>query len=158
MAFSASGSRLASWGCDGTALVWDTKRLVSASAGERPAPALPALWGDLASPHAAKAYQARGLLAAHPADAVKLLRERLRPLAPPDAAHLGRLLADLDSDAFTTRQQATKELAKLGELAEPALRRLLARSPSLEAQKRAEQLLERMRPDLRSSRAIAVLE
>jgi hypothetical protein len=57
-----------------------------------------------------------------------------------------------------------RELEELGELAEAALRKMLAGKPSLEARRRAEELLEKLRGPLpagerlRSLRAVEVLE
>jgi hypothetical protein len=77
-------------------------------------------------------YQALAALYSDPERAVAVLQRRLRPAAGPEAKRLARLLADLDSDRFADRDKATRELEKLGRLAEPALRRLLADPPSLE--------------------------
>ncbi len=51
-------------------------------------------------------------------------------------------MADLDSDRFETREQATGELEKLAELAEPELRRALRDNPPLERRQRIERLLQ----------------
>ena len=72
-------------------------------------------------------------------------------------------MKDLDSDRYVTRERATRELEKLGELAEPALRSALNRQPSLETRQRLESLLQKLDPirdpeSLRSLRAIEVLE
>lgn len=82
----------------------------------------------------------------------------------PDRRRLEQLLADLDSEQFSVRRQARKELGQFGELAEPALRRLLAGKPSLEVRRQALALLERLETasasaeSLRLSRAVIVLE
>jgi hypothetical protein len=76
------------------------------------------------------------------------------------------LLTDLDSDQFEVRGRARQELEKLGELAEPALRKALADSASAEVRRTAEQLLERLEgarfnppaEELRSLRAVQALE
>jgi hypothetical protein len=54
-----------------------------------------------------------------------MLNEYLHPVKPVDHERLQRILADLDSDQFATREQVATELEKLGELAESELRRLL---------------------------------
>jgi hypothetical protein len=77
---------------------------------------------------------------------------------------LRRLIADLDSDTFAVRDKATKELAKIGEGAAPALRAALKDKPSLETRKRLEELIQRIERktlsayELRILRAIDVLE
>jgi hypothetical protein len=83
----------------------------------------------------------------------------LRPVRPVDAGEVARLVRDLDSDRFKTREQAMAQLERLEEGAETALRRLLAGQPSLEVRRRAEQLLEKLGSRrLRRDRALAVLE
>src|SRR5262249_1143435 len=51
----------------------------------------------------------------------------------------------LDSDRFETREGARKDLEELGELAAPALREALKENPELEARRRIEGLLEKLR-------------
>jgi hypothetical protein len=99
------------------------------------------LWAQLASPDAAAAYRAVCALADRPAEAVALLRSWLRPAAAPDAGHLARLIADLDHPNFDTREKATRELQRLGERAEPALRRARAAGPGEETRRRIDQIL-----------------
>jgi alkyl sulfatase BDS1-like metallo-beta-lactamase superfamily hydrolase len=57
-------------------------------------------------------------------------------VSPVDARTVERLVADLDSEQFRTREHATKQLEQLGELAEPALRRGLRDQPALEKRQR----------------------
>jgi RNA polymerase sigma factor (sigma-70 family) len=64
--------------------------------------------------------------------------------APADPERLARLLADLDSTSFAAREEATRELERLGEAAETALRESLKGRPSAEVRKRAEVLLARL--------------
>jgi WD40 repeat protein len=163
LAFSPDGGRLVSGLEDSTLLVWDVTR---PDAG-KPGPADPAVlnraWADLAG-DAKKAFAARNALADWPVETVALLRGRLQPIRPTDPAELRRLLADLDSDTFAVREKAQARLRGLEESAADALREALRRKPSLEARRRLEALLARLRgpiPDretLRVMRAIAVLE
>jgi hypothetical protein len=67
-----------------------------------------------------------------------------QPAAPADARQLARWIADLDSDAFKTRDAAVRELEKQGPAAEAALRKALAARPTPEARKRLTALLERL--------------
>jgi hypothetical protein len=125
---------------------------------------LDACWADLAGGDAAKAWQAILALAARPEQAVPLLRQRLRPHPPLPPQRLAGLLADLDSDSFRAREQASKELAALGAVAGPALRQLHASAPSPEVQRRVEKLLGKpgqegiLSEELRCIRALEVLE
>ncbi len=163
VAFSADGRRVVSRGADGTGLVWDVSGL-----RKQPAPAtlpkavLEKCWADLADPDAAVAYRAVGRLVGAPRDAVAFLKARLRPATEAPAARVAALIRDLDSPRFAVRQAAMSELAKLGDLAGPALRAVLAGKASLEKKQRAEQLLQRSADipaeQLRPWRALAVLE
>ncbi len=163
MGFTNDGKRLISGSEDTTTLVWDLlgKWPATLSVQERDA-----CWTDLADKDAAKAYRALCRLIAAPVDALTLLRSHLKPSEGVDEKRVERLVADLDSDAFAVREKATKELRKLGELAEPACRKALAARPALEMSRRLQELLdevgqEQWRPSpeiLRQLRAIEVLE
>jgi RNA polymerase sigma factor (sigma-70 family) len=62
----------------------------------------------------------------------------------PDEKKLEQLIANLDDDRFATRQEASKDLEKLGKSAEGAMRKALAAGGlSLEAKRRLERLLEK---------------
>ena len=99
-----------------------------------------------------------------PEKAVPFLRQRLHPVTRPGDGQITRLIADLDGARFAEREKATAELDRLGELAGPALRKMLQSRPSLEARKRAEQLLQKVEAAtpsgerLRGLRAVAALE
>ena len=121
-------------------------------------------WADLGSDDAARAFRAICKLTASPAEAVALLEKHLQSIAAPDANRQEQWITDLDSETFAKRDAAMKELAKLAELAEPALRAALDKDPSPEARRRLEQLLAKpygpatKGEPLRISRAIEALE
>jgi hypothetical protein len=80
-----------------------------------------------------------------------------------DEKRLARLIHELGSDEFATREAATTELEKLGEQAGPALRRAYEAKPDLEVHRRLQRLLDRLkrqpsREELRRSRAVQALE
>ncbi len=166
LAFAADGKTLVTGSQDSTALLWDAAGLTT----ERPAATeldeqkTEALWADLANADAKKAYEAiRALSTADKAPT--LLRDKLRPVAPPDPQQVAQLLLNLENDAFPVRQKATVELEKLGELAEPALMEALSQRPSLEMKQRIERVLGRLisgqappAEALRALRAFEVLE
>jgi hypothetical protein len=97
---------------------------------------------------------------------VPFLKEKLRPvkLDARLSQRIAQLISELDSEEFTVRTDASAELAKVGALAEPALKEVLMTKPSLEVQRRVEALLELMERNRwqgvarQSWRALAVLE
>ncbi len=170
LAFSPDGKYLVSCSEDGTALVWDAKRLTGkpAPAADEAAPALdpdeaPARWQALAA-DPGRAARAMGELVDAPADAISMLQSRLKPAEAADAAKVGRLIADLDSGEFAVRDRALKELRRLGDQAAPALRKAQEGQPSPEVARAVKQLLGEIDgpvgdPDvLRQVRAVEVLE
>jgi hypothetical protein len=162
VAFAPDGRRMASGSSDASVLIWD---VTGRRDREQPRPSLGSaqldrLWTDLAADDAAIAYQALCALRASPRQAVRLMEQHLKPVPRADAKRVADAVRDLDSDRFPVRDQAAKELERLGEVAEPALRRVLLDKPSLEVRRRVQQLLDRlagMEP-LRRSRALEVLE
>jgi WD40 repeat protein len=165
LAFSPDGKRLATGGEDTTVLVWEVGRLVPASrvpAATLTDRELERLWQDLGGRDAEKAYRAIWALVGQPGRVGPFLKRKLgAPGATP--ARVRRLIAELDSDEFTTREKASRELQRLGQLVRPALRHALDRRPSLEATSRIEGLLRKLQGDdlgpaeVRISRALEVL-
>jgi RNA polymerase sigma factor (sigma-70 family) len=166
LAFSTDGRVLFAGGADGTTLAWDVTgwRAGKAVREELSAAQVEGCWADLSAADGHKAFTAMRHLAAAPGQTLPLLRRRLRPSAAPDPGHLVRLIADLDSNAFSTRQRAAEELERLGDLAAPALKEARTARPSAETKQRLERLLDRLdsgelAPDgLREVRAVEVLE
>jgi WD40 repeat protein len=162
LAVAPDGRSFASGSWDTTALVWRTEDVI----GKRPAPARPgpheldAFWRDLVGLDAGRAYRAVWALAAAP-ESVRRIAGRLRPVPAANAARLKALIADLDSDEFRVREQASAELERLADQAEPALRAALRGSPSAEVRRRAEGLLARLvsgEEQRVTSRALELLE
>ncbi len=168
LAYSPDGKRLATAGADG-AVVWDLTR------DEKPlsrsfklsAKELEARWTDLASAEGDRVYAATRLLRADPARSVPFIQKRLALQdAGTDPKKVKQLIIDLDSDEFTKRETATKELGNVGKAVEPALRDALAARPSLEAANRLKHLLKRLEEQSqtltalqqRDVRAVRVLE
>ena len=129
---------------DGTMLVWDIAALLARperkalTAGD-----LQSLWDDLAAADAQAAGKAMRRLAGHPEQAATLLGQKLKPTSA-SQERMVKLVADLDDTRPKIRENATKELKDLAELAEPALRACLAAKPTLEQRRRVELVLARL--------------
>jgi WD40 repeat protein len=163
LSFSRDGRRLVSISYDTTALVWDLAELgiVPRQAGPKLGRAqLDSLWEDLSGGDAPKAYRAIGALARSPAESVPFLRGRVRPAATVDLGRVSGLLKELDAEAFGVRERAEREIARVGDQAESALRRALDGAPSAEVKARLGRLLEAATSGevLAALRAVEVLE
>jgi hypothetical protein len=145
------------------------ERSAKGAGGLGAAPKLEALWEQLGGDDSASAFQAARLLAARPESAVPFLRDRVRELTTGDAfdddpKRVARLLLDLDSDDFDTRDKAGKGLKTLGKLVEPALRKALEGNPTAEAKRQIEEVLSEVGRQsqsaelLRVDRALEALE
>ena len=164
VAFAPDNQTVISGSADTTALVWDGSRFIKKPATiDLQAQQVDDLWKDLAA-DPVKAYQAIGKLSAAPKQAVALVKEKIKPTAHGDEKRIEQLINDLESDQFQVRQKATKELEKLGDLAEPALQKSLQTLKALEAKRRVEKLLGQIADDqtpsaqvLRNLRAVQVL-
>jgi RNA polymerase sigma factor (sigma-70 family) len=165
LAYSGDGSLLATGGSDHLAYVWDVqgRHTLPRKQHDLTGADLDRLWGDLANDDARQAYRAFQTLLSSGKQTAALLRERMQRVASVDERRIARLVADLDNDQFETREEATKRLHELGELAEPLLRKALAEKPSPELRRRVENLLAQLDPSrsptqMRTVRAVELLE
>jgi WD40 repeat protein/beta-lactamase regulating signal transducer with metallopeptidase domain len=168
VAFAADGKTIASGSADTTILVWDAaglmKDLPKPQTIELEAAEVEPLWNDLAGEGAAKAFQSMLKLASAPKQAIPFLGERLKPAAAIDPQKMDRWIADLDSEKYAVRQEASTNLVKVGEQAVPVLQKVLTSQPALETRKRVEELLDKLTggtlttEQLRLVRAVEALE
>jgi hypothetical protein len=98
------------------------------------------LWGRLGGDKEGAGKAAKAL-AANPGSDLAFLTERLRQAAAREAPY-ARLMADLDSDSFETREDASRRLEKDAMAAEFALNLAFAAQPSVDFRKRSEPAME----------------
>ncbi len=162
--FSPDGKLLVTGSADTTLLVWDLNAPVGKPLSTPPsASELNAYWADLAGADARKAFRATRLLAAAPAQALPLLRDRLKPVSTVEPNRLRKLLEALDSDTFARRKAAAGELEKLADPAALSLRRTERETASAEVRRTLRGILKRLddagSPErLRTERAVEVVE
>jgi hypothetical protein len=167
LAFSASSAYLASAGDDGTARLWNaTGLLLEKRTAARPkAEELRAWRAVLSDPDPSRAWPAMERLLAAPDELALLAEKELRPDPDDDPRLIAQLIADLASRRFAARRRATLVLEKLGEKAEPLLRKTLESRPTdLELYLRLEHILAKRDAQepapayLRALRALELLE
>ncbi|MDB5310797.1 MAG: hypothetical protein JWO38_4999 [Gemmataceae bacterium] len=148
---------------DGTGLVWDLTAFAVHPKASSETPAK--LWDALAGKDAAAAHKAGWELVDRPAEAVALLREKLKPARPADEVAVNALVSKLGDQEFAQREAATEALQALGAASAPALRSALKGDPSAEQADRIKRLLVAVNAPvappgdrLRELRAVAILE
>jgi hypothetical protein len=161
-AFSRDGKYIAIAGEGANTIIWDypALHLPSPDASQSSSTAA-ILWDDLASPDAAKAYQAIRAMIATPDRTLLYLAERLNPTPAADAKQISAWISKLDSSEYAVREQATRELEKFPDSARSLLEESLKKELAPEAAERIRRVLSSMgqSPErIRSIRAIEVLE
>jgi hypothetical protein len=120
---------------------------------------LDALWAALDDDDAGRSARTVKKLLAVEEQFLPYLKQRLRLPPRPAEERVGRLLDDLDSERYETRQAASRELVRLGLLLEPELLLMLATNPTLEMRRRIEQILAEVKAEQkRIRRAFQALE
>jgi WD40 repeat protein len=164
LCFSPDGRRLAVGHWDATVLIWDASR-PDVNVPPLTRAEVDSLWTDLAAPEAKTGWNAVFRLTDSPTESVPYLMERVTAVKELAAADAARLLADLDSPAFRTRELAAKRAKDWGEPARMVLEAALKGKPGADLHQRLESLAAALSwshppgPDeLRRLRAMVVLE
>jgi WD40 repeat protein len=162
---SPDGTLLATTSVDRSLLLWDAtglRHMDAAEPGHLTPEDLQRLWADLAGSDAAKAHRAIWQMALAPNESVPFVKRHLHPVRAEAPERIAQLVRELDDKRFAIRKRAMTELEKMGDLAEPSLRRVIEANPSLEHRQRVEQLLlklETLSPEaLRVARTFEVLD
>jgi hypothetical protein len=158
LAFSPDNATLVTGSADTSLLVWD---LAGNPLTDDSPKALEKLWGDLAVEDAAQAYRAVQTLAQAPEKTIAFFKKHVCPAREVDVEQMARLMKDLDSDEFAVRERATGELDKLGPAADPLLEKALKGPLTIEAKRRIQQSLGKLRggaEHFQTLRALEVLE
>jgi hypothetical protein len=145
--YSADGLQIAAAGRGHKVFVWNVFGKPLDDIGGRPAltgDQMEDAWRDLAAPQASVGFRGMSLFVRSPDQAIRFLRDRLVPVVPVESKRISAFIDDLDASDYPTRAQATRELERVGELAESALQKKLQQSPSPETRRRVDLLLERM--------------
>lgn len=168
LAFSPDGKRVVTGGQDRGVKVFELP-----PAPPRPAPValkeaqLDAHWQALCGDDAIRASQASWDLTAAGEQAVTHIARHVQPvpgLAAEQKETVAKLLKDLEHRRFTVRDQAARDLQKLGESVLPLLRDALMKKPALDVERKLAELVEALsNPPLTTTylqerRAIEVLE
>jgi hypothetical protein len=165
LAFAPDGTTLASTSMDTTALLWD----LTGKSGPKVSPItesdLPAAWTALVGKDPGLAVTLRRMAFA-PEATVNFLKRNFTPVKGEkiDEKTMDGLVTNLDSSNFRLRETAAKELIRLGERAEPSLKKGLAGNLTVEARRRIQDILaaivrhEYTPGELQAVRAVEVLE
>ena len=169
LAVAPDGRTAATGRADGTGLVWDlTGAHRAAAPGPPPTDAeLAAGWAAFAPDQPQDPLAAMWRMVDHPGRSLPFLRAKVPPPAPgPTDDEVRRLIADLDSPEFRTREEAEGQLGRLGPPARRLVEAALPRASSAEQRVRlgrvAAKLAPRLSPlppaDVPLAWAVAVLE
>jgi hypothetical protein len=121
-------------------------------------------WDNLAGADGEKAYDSLWAFVSNPQATLPFFQQKLTPAPAVDDQRIAKHIQALDSEDFAQREHAMKELAKLEELAELALRKAQEAKPPLEVKRRIDLLLDKIRDTslsldkLRQARAVTILE
>jgi WD40 repeat protein len=153
LAFSHDDKLLASGSGDTTVLLWDLAAALRHYAAAPPKPLTPKelerLWDDLAGEEDDIAIRAIWTLVADKDRALPFVTVRLLAIQKGCAPErIAAWIAQLDAPKYAQREEAERELRKLGSDSLPALEGALRGKPSLEVRQWIESLLPKIRAEL----------
>jgi hypothetical protein len=109
-------------------------------------------WQAISAENPAAADRATSLLASGRNSTVAFLRRELSPATAADLSRVKQWIDELAHDDFRRRDEATRELRRLGQEIEPELRAALKSGPSPEAAARIDRLLSEFQPNAEAAR------
>jgi hypothetical protein len=159
LSFSPDGRYLASTSGGDFASIWDLSDVINMK-GFSSSTDASELWGALGLEDGLIAQQAIWSLVKRKEEAVKLIKQRLRPIQSISSAESLNLLQRLESHRFHEREMACKQLTSLGNVVAPMLRKHSSSSTtSLDTRHRISTILHAIqREELRIIRVVTVLE
>lgn len=165
LSFSPDGNTLAVGWQDSTVLLFDATGNESPKTWTTKPSEPAALWEKLNGKSAREAWMAIRELTDRPDLALKIVRENVKPVAPPaqpTADQVATMIDNLDAPAFAARENAMKDLKRLGKMVETELRKARDTTPSPETKERIEKLLTLILkpsvPNPTEARAVELLE
>lgn len=143
LAFAADGGTLAAASKEAPVYLWDVSGKLAGPVPGWNAGAADRVWADLAA-GPVKGFAAIRMLRSEPEKAIPFLKERTKLTPAPAAEVHKRLMADLHSKSFSTREKATEALGGYGESIRSALEAELKSTTSADARTRLTDLVARL--------------
>lgn len=170
LAFSHDGSLLATGATDTTALIWRAGLRAYLPERDAAKAAMPEeldeYYKEIASTNAQTAFQHMIKFVQSPEQTVKLLSDKIAPMAKPDSGEksVPQWINDLASSQFVLRNRANAALIKIGASIEPDLKVALQKATDVETKRRIESLIEHFAAhewtteEVRQARAVEIVE